>query len=155
MATEFVYSLNRYDLVLRRDAEALLGALRCRTWGALAQCVGLTWQDVRERVGDHAAAPEAPFDMCDALMGGPGSEVIPDPFRAALREFRSRVGDLSWHPLVLRHIEYGTGVAGSSAEILSFDHEDGLKRVEQLLAANGLDIVFVRDEQLFKRLELS
>ena len=153
MATEFVYSLNRSDLVLRTEAEALLGVLRCRTWGALAQCVGLSWQDVSQRLGPVACGPESAFDICDALMGGPGIEIIPDPFRAALREFRSRAGDLSWHPVVLRHIEYGTGVAGSSAEILSFTDENGLKQVEKVLKANGLDIAFVRDEHLFARLE--
>ena len=153
MATEFVYSLNRSDLVLRREAEALLHALRCRTWGALAQCVGLPWEEVRERVGDHACAPDSAFDVCDALMGGPGTDLMPDPFRAALHEFKSQAGDLSWHPIVLRHIEYGTGVAGSTAQILSFDDENGLKQVESVLKANRRDIVFVRDENLFKRLE--
>lgn len=153
MATEFVYSLTRSDLVLRREAEALLIALRCRTWGALAQCVGLPWEEVRQRVGDDAPAPDAAFDVCDALMGGPGTELMPDPFRAALHEFKSTAGDLSWHPVVLRHIEYGTGVAGSTAQILSFDDERGLKQVERVLRANQSDVVFVRDEKLFARLE--
>lgn len=153
MATEFVYSLNRSDLVLRTEAEALLGALRCRTWGDLAQCVGISWPDLRQRLGDCANCPEATFDACEALMGGAGSDVIPDPYRAALREFRARVGDLSWHPVVLRHMEYGIGVAGSTAEVLSFDAEAGLKQVERVLRAAGVDVVFVRDERLFARLE--
>lgn len=151
MTTEFVYSLNRSGLVLREEVETLLDVIGCRTWGALARRVGLTQQELCRRFGDRAS--EAVFDVCEALMGGPGAELIPDPFRAAFREFQSKLGELSWHPLVLRHVEYGTGVAGSNAQIVSFDDERGLKQIETLAQANHLDIVFVRDENLFARLE--
>jgi hypothetical protein len=154
VTTEFVYSLTRSDLVLRREADALLAALRCRTWGALARCAGLSWEQVRQRVEPGPASPDAPFDVVDVLTGGPGAELMPDPFRAAAREFRTLAGDLSWHPVVLRHMEYGTGIAGSSGQTLSYDHEDGLKQVESVLRQNRCDVVFVRDESLFARLDL-
>jgi hypothetical protein len=154
MATEFVYSLTRPDLVLRSEADAMLAALRCRTWGALAQCVGVSWEDVRRRLEPGPASPDAALDVVDVLIGGAGGELIPDPFRAAAREFRALAGDLSWHPVVLRHIEFGTGIAGSSGQTLSYDHEDGLKQVETVLRQNHCDVVFVRDERLFARLDL-
>jgi hypothetical protein len=108
---------------------------------------------VRERFADAACAPDTAFKADEALFGGPGTELLPDPFRAALQEFRSKVGDLKWDPVVLRHLEYGTGVAGSTAQILSFDHEEGLRKVEAVMRAHNRDIVFVRDEDLFARLD--
>ena len=153
MATEFVYSLSRSDLVLRTEADALLAAVRCRTWGALAHCIGLTWDEIGRRLGADTCRPDSAFDLIDALSGGPGAELIPDPFKAAAREFRALAGNLSWHPVVLRHIDYGTGIAGSSGQTLSFDHEAGLKQVETVLRQNRCDVEFVRDESLFARLE--
>jgi hypothetical protein len=153
VATEFVYSLNRSDLVLRTEADALLAAVRCRTWGDLARCVGLTWDEVDRRLGEDACRPDSAFDVVDALSGGAGAELIPDPFKAAAREFRVLAGSLSWHPVVLRHIDYGTGIAGSSGQTLSFDHEAGLKQVETVLRQNRCDVAFVRDENLFARLD--